>query len=220
MIFSVRTVTVSSKRNCGWASLSRELFSHGELLAHIMTSSLREDYAHVARRCETSLIACARRLVRGDDDRVLDLVQEALVRGYEAFRAGKFIAGGNPCAWLARILTNHFINEWRREKKWSAGVTVDDVTAGGEIGPEATRAEGADVALLEGTLDEALDRALASLPDALRLTVILVDIQDLSYQEAAERLGVPLGTVRSRLARARFQLAERLQDWGKERGLA
>lgn len=172
----------------------------------------------MARGCEPTLIATARRLVR-DDDRVLDLVQEALVRGYEAFRTGKFVAGGKPCAWLARILTNHFINEWRREKKWGAGVTVDEVTAGGEIGPESTRASGADTVLLQATLDEPLERALAELPDALRLTVILVDMQDLSYQEAADQLKVPVGTVRSRLARARFQLAERLQGWGKERGL-
>jgi RNA polymerase sigma-70 factor (ECF subfamily) len=74
--------------------------------------------------------------------------------------------------------------------------------------------------LLEQTLDESLERALAALPDALRLTVILVDMQDLSYQEAAEKLDVPVGTVRSRLARARFQLAERLQGWAQERGLA
>jgi RNA polymerase sigma-70 factor, ECF subfamily len=184
-----------------------------------MTSTQRDDYSLMARGCEATLIATARRLVR-DDDRVLDLVQEALVRGYEAFRVGKFIGGGRPCAWLARILTNHFINEWRREKKWGAGVTVDDVTAGGELGPENTRSVAADSALLQATLDEPLERALAELPDALRLTVILVDMQDLSYQEAAERLEIPVGTVRSRLARARFQLAERLQGWAREKGLA
>lgn len=184
-----------------------------------MTSTSREDYARLARGCEASLVACARRLVRGDDDRALDLVQEALVRGYEAFRSGKFIPGGRPCAWLARILTNHFINEWRREKKWGAGVTVDDVTAGGEVGPESTRAASAEARLLQETLDEPLERALAALPDGLRLTVILVDIQELSYQEAAEKLGIPIGTVRSRLARARFQLAEGLKDYARERGL-
>ena len=183
-------------------------------------SSSRQEYAQLARGCESNLIACARRLVRGDDDRVLDLVQEALVRGYEAYRAGKFLSGGNPCAWLARILTNHFINEWRREKKWGAGVTVDELTAGGEVGPTSTRAESADTHLLQTTLDEPLEKALAALPDALRLTVILVDMQELSYQEAAEKLNVPIGTIRSRLARARFQLAEGLLDYARERGLA
>lgn len=185
-----------------------------------MTSTSREEYARLARGCEPNLIACARRLVGSNDDRVLDLVQEALVRGYEAFRAGKFIPGGKPCAWLARILTNYFINEWRREKKWGAGVTVDDVTAGGEIGPESTRSVSADTRLLRDTLDEPLESALAALPDALRLTVILVDMQELSYQEAAEKLDIPIGTVRSRLARARFQLADGLKDYARERGLA
>jgi len=179
----------------------------------------REQFGTMARRCEAILIASARRLVRGDDDRVFDLVQEALVRGYEAFRAGKFLEGGRPCAWLARILTNHFINEYNRDKKWNAGVTVDDLTAGGEIGPAATRTGGADQVLLRETLDEPLERALAALPEGLRLAVILVDIQDLSYQEAAELLNIPIGTVRSRLARARYQLAEALASYAAERGL-
>lgn len=179
----------------------------------------RARFGAMARHCESVLIASARRLVRGDDDRVLDLVQEALVRGYEAFRAGKFLEGGRPCAWLARILTNYFINEYRREKRWSAGVTVEDLTAGGEVGPEQTRADAADRALLEATLDEPLECALAALPEGLRIAVILVDLQDHSYQEAADLLQIPIGTVRSRLARARYQLAEALESYAKERGL-
>lgn len=178
----------------------------------------RARFGALARQCESILIASARRLVRGDDDRAFDLVQEALVRGYEAFRAGKFLEGGRPCAWLARILTNYFINEYRREKRWGAGVTVEELTAGGEVGPEQTRAAAADRVLLEETLDEPLERALAALPEGLRLTVILVDIQDHSYQEAAALLKIPIGTVRSRLARARYQLAEALESYAKERG--
>lgn len=179
----------------------------------------RTRFGEMARHCEATLIASARRLVRGDDDRVFDLVQEALVRGYEAFRAGKFIEGGRPCAWLARILTNYFINEYRRERRWGAGVTVEELTAGGEVGPEQTRAVAADTLLLEGTLDEPLERALAALPEGLRIAVILVDMQDHSYQEAAELLGIPIGTVRSRLSRARYQLAEALEGYAQERGL-
>ncbi len=95
-------------------------------------SSSRQEYAQLARGGESNLIACARRLVRGDDDR------------------------------------------WRREKKWGAGVTVDELTAGGEVGPTSTRAESADTHLLQTTLDEPLEKALAALPDALRLTVTLL----------------------------------------------
>ena len=69
------------------------------------------------------------------------------------------------------------------------------------------------------TLDEPLERALAALPNALRLTVQLVDLEDRPYAEAAEMLGVPIGTVRSRLARARYTLQASLAGYARERGL-
>ena len=178
----------------------------------------RERFSEMVASCEGYLLRLARRLVRGDDDRAQDLVQDALVRGYEALLAGKFREGFRPCGWLGRILTNHFLNEWRRLKKWDAGITVDVLTAGGEIGPEGTRAPGVEAQLTDALLDEALERALAQLPEALRLTVVLVDIEEYSYVEAAQVLGVPVGTVRSRLSRARFALQEKLASVAKEKG--
>lgn len=182
----------------------------------------RERFARIARESESGLLRTALRLCRGGYDCAQDLVQEALVKGYEAFREGKFKEGYSPQAWLARILTNHFINEYRRRTKWEAGVDVDTLTAGGQTGPPQTHAAPLDTpgaALLESTLDEPLERALAALPDALRATVILVDLQGQSYQEAAEALGVPVGTVRSRLSRARFAMQESLKDYARTRGL-
>jgi RNA polymerase sigma-70 factor, ECF subfamily len=181
--------------------------------------SERERYANIAKQCQALLLSAARRLVRGDDDRAQDLVQEALIKGYESFRVGRFLELGKPCAYLSRILTNHFINEYRRTKKWDAGVTVDTLTAGGEIGPASTRELASDAALITQTLSEPLEKALGALPEALRMTVILVDVEDRSYQEAADLLGVPIGTVRSRLARARYQLQELLVEFARDRRL-
>lgn len=176
----------------------------------------------MVRQCEAMLLGYARRLCRGDHDRAQDLVQDALVRAYEAFRQGRFLEGYRPCAWLSRILTNGFLNIHRREKRWNAGVTVETLTAGGETGPPQTRAPAADLpeaALLGAAFDEELEAALASLPEALRLTVLLVDVEEYAYAEAAELLQVPIGTIRSRLARARYQLQERLHDYARARGL-
>jgi RNA polymerase sigma-70 factor, ECF subfamily len=177
----------------------------------------RERFSEMAASCEGYLLGMARRLVR-DDDRAQDLVQDALVRAYEAMLAGKFREGFRPCGWLGRILTNHFLNEWRRVKKWDAGITVETLTAGGEVGPESTRTAGAEAVLTDRVLDEALERALFQLPEALRLTVVLVDIEEYSYVEAAQVLGVPVGTVRSRLSRARFTLQEKLAHVAQEKG--
>jgi RNA polymerase sigma-70 factor (ECF subfamily) len=127
------------------------------------------------------------------------------------------LEGFQPCAWLARIVTNLFINDYRRRQKWEAGVTVDDLTASGEIGPAT--AQTPETALLTQGFDEPIEKALSVLPDALRMTVLLVDVHEYSYQEAAETLQIPVGTVRSRLARARFQLQETLATYAQERGL-
>jgi RNA polymerase sigma-70 factor, ECF subfamily len=182
----------------------------------------RERFAEMARRCESALLRVALRLCKGGHECAQELVQDALVKGYIAFRDGKFKEGYSPAAWLTRILTNNFINDYRRKMKWDAGVDVDTLTAGGETGPAQTHADAAEqpqAALLEGTLDEPLERALNALPDGLRVVVLLVDLQDQSYQEAAETLNIPVGTVRSRLARARYALQDALKDYARERRL-
>ncbi|GAB4458824.1 MAG: sigma-70 family RNA polymerase sigma factor [Armatimonadaceae bacterium] len=185
-------------------------------------ASERERFGEIARNSENALLRVALRLCKGGQDCAQELVQDALVKGYEAFRSGKFREGYSPQAWLTRILTNGFINDYRRKSKWDAGVDVETLTAGGEVGPPQTHAATADrpdAALLELTLDEPLERALNALPDGLRVVVLLVDVEEMSYAEAAETLKIPLGTVRSRLARARYALQEMLQEYARERRL-
>lgn len=193
----------------------------------------RARFMEMVRRCEMALLRAARRLCRSgsggasryavvSEDCAQDLVQDALVRGYEAYRQGRFREGSSPQAWFLRILTNGFINEHRRRTRWEAGVTVDTLTAQGAAGPPSTHAAASETperALLADTLDEPLERALVALPESLRLCLLLVDVEEYSYAEAAETLGVPVGTVRSRLSRARFQLQESLHDYAKDRGL-
>jgi RNA polymerase sigma-70 factor, ECF subfamily len=181
----------------------------------------RSAFIRVARDNQASLLRSARRLCIGDDERAQDLVQDSLVRAYEAFLKGSY-DGSNPSPWLKRIMTNLFINEYRRSKKWDAGVTVETLTRSGEAGPPQTHARSSDLPgfdLLNSTLDEELERALRSLSEPVRLCVILVDIEGLDYAEAARALRIPIGTVRSRLARARMQLHDLLRDYARRRGI-
>jgi RNA polymerase sigma-70 factor (ECF subfamily) len=176
----------------------------------------------MALACQADLLRTARRLCRGDDDKAQDLVQDALIRGYEAYLDGKFIPGSNGRAWLIRILTNGFINIYRRSQKWDAAIDVDTLTSSGEAGPESTHAPASEVPgnrLVEDTLDEPLEKALNALSNGLRVCVVLVDIEGLDYAEAAAALKIPVGTVRSRLSRARFQLHEALSAYARERRL-
>jgi RNA polymerase sigma-70 factor (ECF subfamily) len=182
----------------------------------------RDGFGELLLSHEADLLRTARRLCRGNEDRAQDLVQDTLIRALQAFAKGQFDLAQSARPWLVRVMTNLFINEYRRRQKWDAGVDVDTLTAGGQSGPPSTHARAADVpgaSLLSGTLDEPLERALDRLPESSRLCVLLVDVEGLDYAGAARALGIPVGTVRSRLSRARFQLQEMLFDYARERRL-
>ena len=181
----------------------------------------RQEFALLAHQNEAALMRAALRLCRGHHERAQDLAQETLTRAYAAFLDGRFQPDSQSWPWLLWILTNLFINDLNRRRRWEADVDLDTLTFSGEGGPEQTRAKPADVpgvALMERTLDEELEEALAMLSEGLRLCVLLVDMEGLTYEEAALSLGIPVGTVRSRLARARMKLHDLLQDFARRRG--
>lgn len=177
----------------------------------------RKVYAALVEAHQGRLLRAALRLCAGNEDQAQDMVQETFIKGYEAFLKGQFIEGTNARAWFLRILTNHFLAGLRR-RKWQAEMDIETLTAGGEAGPEAMQAglqDRPEAALMATIMEEPLERALASLPEALRVCVILVDIEEMEYAEAAAALGIPIGTVRSRLSRARQQLQEQLQSYAR-----
>ena len=181
----------------------------------------RREFAALARTHETALVRASLRLCRGRHDRAQDLAQDTLVRAYQAYLDDRFQHGSNAWPWLLRILTNLFINDLNHRKRWEADVDLDTLTLSGNAGPAQTHAAPADVPgmdLLARTLDEELEHALALLSDSLRVCVLLTDMEGLSYEETAQALGIPIGTVRSRLARARMKLHDLLQDFAKRRG--
>lgn len=146
-----------------------------------------------------------------------DLVQEALTRGWANW--DRFSKEGRLGAWLSRILINAFISRHRHQK------VVDNTAARPDLLPHlfdpgrieaAAKPEAAWQA--EGFGDEVLG-ALDQLPTNYRDVVVLVDIRGLAYKEAAAELGCPVGTVMSRLHRARRQLREQLRDYAAEYGL-
>ena len=104
-----------------------------------------------------ALMGAALRLCRGDCDRAQDLMQDALVRAYVAFLAGRFRADTDARPWLLRILTNLFINEYHRRRKFESGPDLDMLTSSGEAGSVQTHAAPQDMpgaTLLAATLDE------------------------------------------------------------------
>jgi RNA polymerase sigma-70 factor (ECF subfamily) len=153
------------------------------------TSSFERSVApHVS-----SLQAAARRLVRDGAD-ADDLVQETLLRAYRFW--DRYAADTHLRAWLHRILRNAFVNEYRRRTRERE--VLQQARAAFEVdGVDREQQAGDD------ELDGSLSGALAALPEEYRAVLWTIAVDDASYREAAERLGCPVGTVMSRLHRAR-----------------
>lgn len=150
----------------------------------------------------------------GDEAQADDLVQETMLKAYRSWHQYK--SGTNVRAWLLTILRHTFINEYRKAKR--AGPTVDIGEIEGyyvfhevqEVDPEGE--------FFRQIVDDEVLRAIDSLPDEFRETLVLSDVEQLTYAEIAEVTGVPVGTVKSRLFRARQALQQRLYDYALEMG--
>ena len=166
-----------------------------------------------------SLYAHALRLTRSPAD-AEDLVQDTFVRALRFY--DRFERGSNLKAWLLRIQFNGFVNKYRRNLKEHA---VSEAMTH-EPGTESTVGRAALRSLLDPQatamspmIAGEIQHALQQLPEDHRSVVILADVEELSYKEIAEVLGCPIGTVMSRLHRARKALQERLVEHGESLGL-
>ncbi|MFO7779618.1 MAG: sigma-70 family RNA polymerase sigma factor [Nitriliruptoraceae bacterium] len=153
------------------------------------------------------LLRVARRLSGGQVD-AEDLVQDTLVRAYRAYER---FDGRYPRAWLLTILRNTHINMVRKRRP----DLLDDEVAGRIPARGADgRQDGTGEQALHADLDPIVRAALASLSANHRAVIALVDLDGLSYQEAADLLEIPVGTVMSRLHRARGRVRKRLEGHG------
>jgi len=148
------------------------------------------------------------RWLTGDRTDAEDVVQDACLR---AFRAIGGYAGGSPRAWVLTIV-RHAAYDWLRKNRAGVLVAVDDLAAvehgldRDAAGAPASAGETPEAALIAKADAAALQAAIAALPPPFREALVLRDVHGLSYREIAEVTGVPVGTVMSRLARARRQL--------------
>jgi RNA polymerase sigma-70 factor (ECF subfamily) len=167
-----------------------------------------DEFMRLAREHEAALSRVALRLSGGDRDLAADCLQDALVAGFQAFAEGRLADPSGFRPWMMRILANKFHREWRRMRRVAPSDRANELA-------EARQADQEEPALPMSEVQAAqLRAALAALPAGQRDCVMLVDVDGLSYEEAAASLGLPVGTVRSRLSRARWQLAARLTAEG------
>ena len=143
-----------------------------------------------------------------------DLVQETYLRAYRKFSS--FTAGTNCKAWLFTIQYRIFVNKYRKAQREPELLSIDETDEAFHRAIEDPVWE-KDFTGFDWKEPE-VDVALAKLPDAFRAAVLLVDVEELSYEEAAVVLDCPIGTLRSRLARARRMLFIELRDYARTKG--
>jgi RNA polymerase sigma-70 factor (ECF subfamily) len=165
-----------------------------------------------------ALYSMAVRLARNPDD-ANDLLQETVLRAYRFFH--QFESGTNCRAWMLTILFNNFRNGYRKSSREQPASSADEFERKVEAESLRTDPVGSNPeALLAGQgMEGEVETALASLPDEFRQAVLLVDVEELSYQEVSGVLNVAIGTIKSRVSRGRAMLRDRLAGFAKEQGI-
>ena len=165
------------------------------------------------------LYAAAMRMTRNPSD-AADLVQETFIKAFAAFK--QYQQGTNLKAWLYRIQTNTFINTYRKKQRDPYQGTIDDLEdwqLGGAESATSTSARSAEAEAIDHLPDSAVKDALQAIPEDFRLAVYFADVEGFSYQEIADIMKTPVGTVMSRLHRGRRLLRNLLADYARDRGV-
>jgi RNA polymerase sigma-70 factor, ECF subfamily len=181
--------------------------------------ALAEEFERVAVPHLSYIYTAAFYLTKNEQE-AEDLAQDTYVRAFRFFR--KFEPGTNCRAWLLSIQRHLFINRYQKRKKqpelidWAK---IDREYESLVLDEEHTDRYNPERLLCSDAMAPEVERALKALPEEFRIAVILVDIDDLTYEEAAQIIGCPLGTVRSRLSRGRRMLQVALRNYAREKGI-
>jgi RNA polymerase sigma-70 factor (ECF subfamily) len=152
-----------------------------------------------------------------DREEAGDLLQETFLKAYRFFN--KFESGTNAKAWLYRIMRNTYINEYRKARRQPGIVEIDEQVSAYQMAP-AVVTDRHDMSKRDAKeiFEDEIAQAIGGLPEKFKSVIVLRDIEELPYDEIAESLAIPVGTVRSRLHRARAILHDRLKGYAESRG--
>ena len=163
-----------------------------------------------------ALYSAALRMTRNPAD-AEDLVQETYLKAFAAWH--QFVPGTNVRAWLFKILSNAYINTYRKARREPQKVSTDALAAWQFEDVELLRQPSAEAQVMAMLPDSQIKSAMEQLPINRRMAVYYADVEGLPYQQIADIMGTPLGTVTSRLHRGRAQLRKLLNDYAVENGI-
>ncbi len=187
-----------------------------EMTALFKTSAKQDEFNREAIPHMDILYNYALRMTNNKED-ASDLLQDTFLKAFRFW--DKYEKGTNIRAWLFRIMKNSYINRYRKEVKEPGKVAYDEVKDFyNTVRDEASEANDLQETVFKNLFEDDVARAIAELPEDFRTVVILCDLEGLPYEEIAEFVECPLGTVRSRLHRGRRLLREKLTDYARRRG--
>jgi len=176
----------------------------------------RQTFEKIAFEYVDRLYGTALKLTRNQNE-AEDLVQETYVRAFQHF--SQFEQGTKFKAWIFRILMNTFINSYRRKGRAPVLVDFTEIEPVHEEAAHDLSFANQPVENLYELLDEEVRQALERLPEEYRMVLLLASVEGFSYEEIARMLSIPIGTVMSRLFRARALMRKTLGDYAKEHRL-
>jgi RNA polymerase sigma factor (sigma-70 family) len=152
-----------------------------------------------------------------NEDDANDLVQETYLKAYRF--VDKYVSGTNAKAWLFKILKNAFINQYRKRSKRPQQVDYEEI-ASYHDSEEGSYVDYVDLRqeIFQGMMGDEVTIAINALPVDFRTVILLCDIEGFTYEEISKIIDIPIGTVRSRLHRARNMLKEKLKDYAASLG--
>lgn len=170
-----------------------------------------------AMQYTNQMYAAALRYTKDPHD-AQDLVQDTYAKAFTSFH--QFEPGTNLKAWMYRILSTTFINSYRKDQRRPqiSDGELEDWQIFDASSHTSDQGRSAEEVALDGIVDLDVRAALAAMPEDFRMAVYLADVEGFSYKEIAEIVGVPAGTVMSRLHRGRKLLRASLSDYAKDRG--
>ncbi|AXE54918.1 ECF RNA polymerase sigma factor SigR [Aurantimicrobium sp. MWH-Uga1] len=200
------TVLLEKRAGVGLLVMTSAASARSQLFEEQAMEHIDKLYAHAMRKTGNSADAN-------------DLVQETYLKAFAAF--DQFQQGTNIKAWLHRILENTYINQYRKQQNqpyYSPLEELEDWQLGDAESRTATSSRSAEAEAIDHLPASAIKDALQALPEDFRAAVYLVDVEGYSYQEVADIMDTPTGTVMSRLHRGRKLLREQLADYAREQG--
>lgn len=201
-----------------WAAMDEQMAMPAEKAD--AQASARAEFEEQALPFMDQLYGAAMRMTRNPAD-AADLVQETFVKAFASWSS--FQQGTNLKAWLYRILTNTYINAYRKKQREPFQGAIDELEdwqLGGAESTTATAARSAEAEAIDHMPASVVKDALQSIPEDFRMAVYLADVEGFAYQEIADIMKTPIGTVMSRLHRGRRLLRDLLADYARERGIA